>query len=297
MPHTATGRGGATGDKADDRLAELPLDVLGSFLLGRAADLADHHHCVGLLVLLEQSQRIDKAGADYRIASDADAGRLTDSPLGELPHGLVGKGAAARDHADSARLVDEARHNADFALARRDDPGAVGTDQAGGTGLQIVIDLHHIGGGNPLGDADHQLCAGVRSFHNSVSGKGRGHKNHRNTCSSRRHRIGHRVENRQTFELLPPFTRGHPSHHLSAILHHLPGVEGTLPAGDSLHDYLGAFVDQNAHVTLSSILTDGGHDLFGRIFQTVTNRKIQPRVLQHPSRYIRVGTGQAHHDR
>ena len=65
-----------------------------------------------------------------RVAADADAGRLADAERGELADGLVGQRARARDDADVARLVDVAGHDADLALAGRDDAGAVRADQA-----------------------------------------------------------------------------------------------------------------------------------------------------------------------
>ena len=69
-------------------------------------------------------------------------------------HGLVGQRAAARHHADAARLVDVPRHDADLALARRDDARAVGTDQARRAALEEALDAHHIEHRNALGDAD-----------------------------------------------------------------------------------------------------------------------------------------------
>ena len=46
-----------------------------------------------------------------------------------LAHGFIRQRAGARDDADRARLVDVARHDADLALARRDDAGAVRADE------------------------------------------------------------------------------------------------------------------------------------------------------------------------
>jgi hypothetical protein len=37
--------------------------------------------------------------------------------LGGLVHGFVGEGSGARDDADAAALMDEARHDANLALA------------------------------------------------------------------------------------------------------------------------------------------------------------------------------------
>ena len=63
------------------------------------------------------------------IAADADAGRLADAELRELADRFVGQRARARDDADVAFLVNVPRHDADLALARRDDARAVRSDQ------------------------------------------------------------------------------------------------------------------------------------------------------------------------
>ena len=63
--------------------------------------------------------------AEERIAggmSETDARRLEDR--------FVRQGAGARHDAHATRLVNEARHDADLARARRDDAGAVGADEA-----------------------------------------------------------------------------------------------------------------------------------------------------------------------
>ena len=50
--------------------------------------------------------------------------------LGERVDDLIGQRAGAGDEPDPARLVDEAGHDADLALAWRDQAGAVRADQA-----------------------------------------------------------------------------------------------------------------------------------------------------------------------
>ena len=91
-------------------------DVLGGFLLLRAADLADEYDAVGLRVVVEQLEHVDERGAVYRIAADADRGGLSDSQSGELTDGLVGQGPTARDDSDSAGHVHSAGHDAHLAL-------------------------------------------------------------------------------------------------------------------------------------------------------------------------------------
>ncbi len=54
---------------------------------------------------------------------------LAEAEAGQLPHRFVGQRAAAAHHADRARLVNVARHDADLAFAGRDHAGAVRADQ------------------------------------------------------------------------------------------------------------------------------------------------------------------------
>ena len=90
----------------------------------------DHDDAFGLRVALEELDDVDEVHAAHRIAADADAAALPEAVVGGLEHRLVGQRARARDDADAAGLVDEARHDADLAFARRDDAGAIRTDQA-----------------------------------------------------------------------------------------------------------------------------------------------------------------------
>src|SRR5207244_2675627 len=124
MAHAASGGRGPSGNKADDRLLEIRADPRRRLFLGRAADLADHDNGVRLIVLGEELDRIDEAGANDRVATNTDGCRLTESGIGELLHRLVGQRARARNNPDTARLVDKARHDADLRLAGRNDAGA-----------------------------------------------------------------------------------------------------------------------------------------------------------------------------
>ena len=95
-------------------------------------------------------------GADDRIAADADAGGLADAELGQLPDRFIGQRAGARYDADIALLVDVRRHDADLALARRNDARAIGSDQARCLALQILPCANHVERGNAFGDAHDQ---------------------------------------------------------------------------------------------------------------------------------------------
>src|SRR3546814_2585926 len=65
------------------------------FLLGRAADLADHDDTLGLGIGKEGVQAVDEIGAVHRIAADADAGGLTQASGRGLRHRFVCKRARA----------------------------------------------------------------------------------------------------------------------------------------------------------------------------------------------------------
>ena len=88
--------------KPDHRLLHVLLDVRGRRLFGVAADLADHDDGVRIRILVEQPQRIDEIGADDRVAADADAGRLPDPEVRQLPDRFIRQRARARDDAHVA---------------------------------------------------------------------------------------------------------------------------------------------------------------------------------------------------
>ena len=64
----------------------LALMKAAASFFGGAADLADHEDGLGVGVVVEEPERVDEAGADDRVAADADAGRLADAELRELVH-------------------------------------------------------------------------------------------------------------------------------------------------------------------------------------------------------------------
>src|SRR5580704_19663577 len=105
VPHAPSGRRGLPRDEADHRLLYIFLDVFGSHFLSVAADFADHYDRVGIAIFVEQLDRIQKAGANYRIAANSNAGGLPDAQMRELINGLVGEGPTATHNADVALLV------------------------------------------------------------------------------------------------------------------------------------------------------------------------------------------------
>ena len=86
------------------------LEVLGRpgrrGLLGGAADLADEHDRVGLVVGGEELEDVEERRADDRVAADADARRLAEPGIGHRLDGLVGQRARPRHDPDAALAMD-----------------------------------------------------------------------------------------------------------------------------------------------------------------------------------------------
>ena len=149
-------RRGPAGDERDDRLLDVLLDVRGGLLLGRAADLADHQDRFGLRVASRtarsRSMKFVPMIGSPPMPTQVD---LAEPEVAQLPDGFVGERAAAADDADLARLVDVAGHDADLALAGRDDAGAVRADQHGiGCLADQLVDPDHVEDRDALGDRD-----------------------------------------------------------------------------------------------------------------------------------------------
>lgn len=132
VPHPPARRCRNSRDEAHSRLVArivLPQEIR-RVLLGRPANLANHDHPVRLLIFQEDFQAINEIRPAERVPPDAHDQRLPEPGLRGLVDGFVGEGSGAGDDADAAAPVDEAGHDADFALAGGDYAGAVGADEA-----------------------------------------------------------------------------------------------------------------------------------------------------------------------
>src|SRR5690606_5972939 len=105
----------------------------------------------GLRITFEEFEHVDEVHAAHGIAADADAGALPEAGVRGLEHGFVGERAGTRHDADAALLVDEARHDADLALAGRDDAGTVGTDETRAGVRERGLHLDHVVDRDALG--------------------------------------------------------------------------------------------------------------------------------------------------
>src|SRR5204862_4014072 len=115
-------------------------------------------------VLLEELEAIDEVHAADRVAADPDAGALSQAAQRRLVHGLVRERARARHDPDRARLVDRARHDADLALTRSDDAGAVRADQASAAAAQDRLHLYPVELRPALRAAADELMTRVRGL-------------------------------------------------------------------------------------------------------------------------------------
>ena len=167
--------------KAATGLVTCSLMYSAAFFLGGAADLADHQDRLPSAGSPWNSRSsVDERGADDRVAAQPDAGRLAQAQVGQLPDGLVGQRAAAADDADGPGLVDVAGHDADLALAGRDDAGAVRPDQPGRRAARPTSMTRTMSStGMPSVMATISADAGVGRFHDRVGGEGRRHEDHR----------------------------------------------------------------------------------------------------------------------
>src|SRR5882724_7536559 len=164
VAHPATRRRGLSGNEADDGLLHIGLNPFGGALFRVAADFADQNDGVGVRIIVEKLDGIEKRSADDGIAADADAGGLADAELRQLMDGLIGERAAAADDADVSLLVNAAGHDADFAFARRDDARAVRPDEPRFLEVHDARDTHHVQSGNAFRDAHGEWELGVGRF-------------------------------------------------------------------------------------------------------------------------------------
>src|SRR3954469_1754189 len=129
VTHPAPLGRGLARNKANNRLGDPLLHEGSRPLLVGAADLADDHDGVGIVVGLKSLETRDEVGANDRVAPDANAGTLADTVGGKLVDHFVGERAASGDQPHPPWSADVARNDSDFGLARGDQTGTVGANQ------------------------------------------------------------------------------------------------------------------------------------------------------------------------
>ena len=174
VTHSPSRRSRNAGDEADDGLVG---GVVGPQKVGRVffratTNLSNHDDSIRLAVLQKDLQAVYEVGSREGITADANHERLTEASLGGLIDGFVGEGTRTRDDADAATLVDEARHDANLALARCDDARAVGTDHPSfALSLEYVCDADHVVLGDAFCDADDERYLGLNGFLDAFCGE------------------------------------------------------------------------------------------------------------------------------
>src|SRR6185437_6955110 len=248
MAHATTGWCCLAGDESHYGLGHLLLHELGCFLLIGAADLADHDDSSRIGIALERSKTVDEVGSVDRIATDTDAGCLTQSRARHLIDELVGERSGAAHEADRSRRTDAAWNDSHLGFPWRDKPGTVGPEQSDTLLLHERIDKRHVEYGHAFGDADHELDSRVGGFHHRVRRAHRRHVDDAGVGAGFAHCVINGVEHRhRVLELLAALARSHAGNDVRAVLHHLLGVERSVASCDSLHDELGVVVDEDTH--------------------------------------------------
>src|SRR5881397_3716226 len=144
VTHPATARGGHPRDQAHERLRHVLRRPRRRLDLLPAADLADHHDHVSVVVVLEGLEHDPEVRPVDRVAADADARRLPEPQLRHLRHGLVVERAAPRDDPHATLRIDMRWHDPDLAFARRDDPGRVRPYDPGRPPGQVALRPDHV---------------------------------------------------------------------------------------------------------------------------------------------------------
>src|SRR5688572_877879 len=251
VAHAATRRRGAAGDESDNRLRAALLRLGGNerrgFLLGRAADLADHDDRFSRRIGEEEVEHLDELRAFDRVAANADRGGLAEAGARRLEHRFVGQRPGTRHDSDRAPLEDVARHDADLAFVRGHHAGTVRSDEARGGAGERPLDLDHVEDGDAFGDAHDQRDPGGNGLADRIGGAGRRHVDDGRIGAGLLARLGDGVEHWQVEMSRAALARRDAADHLRAIGDGLLGVKGAGLAGEALADDLGVPVDQNGH--------------------------------------------------
>src|SRR6266508_4274454 len=247
MAHAFTGRRGEPGDVADDRLLHPLRDERRGMLLVIAPDLPDQHHEIGLGVHLEQLEGVDEADAVDGVASHPHARGLPHTAFRQLVHDLVGEGTRTRDQAHRPGHTDLPGDDPDVRLPRRDDAGAVRSNQRGRPASQVSHHLRHVPDGDALGDAHDESKIGIGRLVDGLRGESRRYEDQGGVRAGLGHRLGHRVEDRDALHVQTGLAGGHSGHHLGPICPVTQPVERALPASQSLYHDAGCVVDEDRH--------------------------------------------------
>src|SRR5687768_12350207 len=129
MTHTSPRRRGLPRDEANHGFRHLLFHEACGVLLVCAANLPDHHDCLGIRIGLECSQTVDEVRSVDRISSDPDAGSLAHPCPSHLENDFIGESARTTHEPDRTFSAYATGDNADLGLSWRDETGAVGSEK------------------------------------------------------------------------------------------------------------------------------------------------------------------------
>ena len=179
---------------------------------------------------------------------------MSDAALGELIDGFIGQRAGARNDADISRTMDMAWHDADFALARRNDARTVRADEARAAVLKKFPDPDHVERRNAFGDADDEFDFRIGGFHDGIGRKRRWNEDDRRVGIGGTYRLLHGIKYRPALMRATAFAGSDAADDLGAIFRACLSMERAFPAGEALHDDASRFINQNAHKNQTPIL-------------------------------------------
>ena len=143
-------------------------------------------------------------------------------------------------------LVDVAGHDADLALAGRDDAGAVGADEPARLAAQLLHDAGHVEDGDALGDATMTPMPASAASRMASAAPGGGTKIIEALAPVLRDRLGDGVEEREALLLGAALAGLDGADDVGAVVAALLGVEGAGLA-EALDEQAGVLVDEDAH--------------------------------------------------
>ena len=216
---------------------------------------------MGLRVLFEFGETINKRGSRDGVATDSDTCADTDALLLQFIKRLIGKSSRTRNNADigslhRGELSDLASRNADVALTWTDDSRAVGAEQTSARkiALQSVEHARFILGWNALSDAHNESHTRHSGFENCCGRCLWWHGDERRVSTGCLHCIGDRIKHGNAFNVLAALAWCYTTNDLRSVSAITQAMKFALSSGQTLNNDLGVFVNKNCHVECSLLL-------------------------------------------
>src|SRR5699024_10528905 len=243
MAHGLSFRRGKSGDVRNDWLGHILRDVVGCVLLSIAADLANHHDCLGVRIPLELFNRSNVSGTNDWITADTNAGGKSD--VRQLVHHLIGQRAGFGYQADGTWLRRSlGRDNSRIRLTWSDEPRAVRANDAGVGRLSQRKEFGGVLHWNTFRNYNSKWHAGVDSLFHSRLGELRGDKDDGDVRTGGLNCFAYGTEDRDFFTgfkrySLARLLRVNAANNIGTRTEHALGVLHTLGTGHALNDDLG----------------------------------------------------------